>query len=173
MVMVSAVLWVFQTAGGRLWLGNVKTEIPLFGTLIRRLMQAQVFRTIGLLLQCRVGVLDTLELAQAASTNTRFRRLFDRLEEEITGGGQLSTAFEESGMVDPAMCQAIRTGEESGNLGGAISYCADILDESNTEMVKVVSKLLEPAILICMGGVVGTVAVSLFMPLFDLTSAMN
>jgi len=173
MAMVGGVVWVFRTDAGRSWLENVKTEIPFVGALIRRLIQAQIFRTMGLLLQCRVGVLDTLDLAREASTNARFRKLFDRLEEEVTAGGQLSTAFEESGMVDPAMCQAIRTGEESGNLGGAISFCADILDESNAEAVQVVSKLIEPVILIGMGGVVGTVVVSLFMPLFDLTAAMS
>lgn len=173
LALVGTALWAFQTTPGRLWVENAKTEVPVLGPLIRKLMQAQVFRTMGLLLQCRVGVLDTLELARAATTNGRFKRLFERLEEEVTSGGQLSTAFEESGMIDPAMCQAVRTGEESGNLGGAISYCADILDESNTELIRVVSKLIEPAILIGMGAVVGLVAVSLFMPLFDLTSAMS
>ena len=71
------------------------------------------------------------------------------------------------------MCQAVKTGEESGNLGGALSYSADILDEGNTELVNTVTKLIEPVILIGMGIVVGAVAISLFLPLFDLTSAMK
>jgi len=56
-------------------------------------------------------------------------------------------------------------------MGTALTYCADILDEGNTEMVNTLTRLIEPAILIVMGLLVGGVAVSLFLPLFDLTSA--
>ena len=54
-----------------------------------------------------------------------------------------------------------------------MTYCADVLDESNAEVVQVVTKLIEPLILIAMGFVVGGVAISLFLPLFDMTSAMQ
>jgi type II secretory pathway component PulF len=85
----------------------------------------------------------------------------------------LSTAFEESGIVEPYICQAIHTGEDTGNLGGAMTFCADMLDESNEELINVITKLIEPLILIGMGVVVGGVAISLFMPLFDMTSAIK
>ena len=87
--------------------------------------------------------------------------------------GQFSDALEASGLVDAAICQAVRTGESSGNLGGAMSYAADVLEEDNVELVQTATRLLEPTILIAMGLVVGTVAVSLFMPLFDITSMVN
>jgi type II secretory pathway component PulF len=70
------------------------------------------------------------------------------------------------------VCQAIYTGEDTGSLGGAMTYCADILDETNTELINTVMRLIEPIILIAMGLVVGTVVASLFIPLFDLTAAM-
>ncbi len=75
--------------------------------------------------------------------------------------------------MNAAICQAIRTGEESGNLGGAMSYAADVLDEDNTELLNTVTKLLEPVILIVMGVIVGGVAISLFLPLFDMTSLVS
>jgi len=95
------------------------------------------------------------------------------MHDGVTSGGQLSSAFERSGVVDPSICQAVHTGEESGNLGEALTYCADVLDESNTELIGTLVKLAEPAILICMGLVIGCVAVSLFLPLFDMTSALR
>lgn len=158
---------------GKQWLTDVQLSIPMIGHLRSRLIQAQILRTIGTLLESRVGLLDTLSLARGSTRNTRYQSLFDSLEGAVTSGGNLSTAFDESGLVDPSICQAIRTGEDSGNLGGAISYGADILDETNEELVQMITKLVEPIILIGMGVVVGGVAISLFLPLFDLTSAMG
>lgn len=172
MASIAGVVSLISTPGGRQWMSDIQVMIPVIGPLRSRLIQAQVFRTMGTLLESRVGVLDTLELVRESTANRRFQKLFDGLEEGVTSGGQLSRAFEVSGIVDPAICQAIRTGEESGSLGVAVTYCADVMDESNTELISVVMRLVEPAILIMMGFVVGGVAISLFLPLFDLTAAI-
>ncbi len=171
--LVAGLVWLVRSPAARQVLSNLQTQIPVVGRLCGRLIQGQIFRTMGLLLESRVGVLDTLELSRGVTNNARFRKLFHDIEESITSGGQLSTAFESSGLIEPYICQAIRTGEDTGNLGGAVSYCADMLDEANAELVQAATKLIEPLILIGMGLVVGTVAVSLFMPLFDMTSAVQ
>jgi len=171
--MVWGLVWMVRSPTGQQWISNIQTRVPLVGRLMVRLIQGQVFRTMGLLLESRVGVLDTLELTRGITTNDQFGRLFSDIEEKVTSGGLLSAAFEASPLVEPYVCQAIKTGEDSGNLGGAMSFAADILDESNTELVNSLTKLIEPVILIGMGLVVGGVAVSLFMPLFDMTSGMN
>lgn len=158
---------------GKQWLSNVQLSVPLVGRLRSRLIQGQVFRTMGMLLESAVGVLDTLELVRASTRNNRFQKLFRDLEEAVTSGGGLSRTFENSGLVEPHICQAIHTGEESGFLGGSMVYCADMLDETNSELIDAIMRLIEPIILIGMGLVVGTVAVSLFMPLFDMTAAMG
>ena len=126
-----------------------------------------------MLLESGVGVVETLTLARSSTRNRRFQSLFDRLDASVTSGGRLSTAFEESALVDPYICQAIHTGEDSGHLGGALLFVADNLDETNEELINVITRLIEPLILILMGVVVGGVAVSLFMPLFDMTSAIK
>ncbi len=178
-ILVSAVALVLgivvtlRSPQGRQWLSNVQLSVPLLGRLRSRLIQGQVFRTMGMLLESAVGVLDTLELVRASTRNNRFQKLFRDLEEAVTSGGGLSRTFENSGLVEAHICQAIHTGEESGFLGGSMVYCADMLDESNTELIDTIMRLIEPIILIGMGFVVGTVAVSLFLPLFDMTAAMN
>ncbi len=171
-VVTATVLFV-RSGSGKQWFSDAQLEIPLLGRVRSRLIQAQIFRTMGTLLCSKVGVLDSLDLAKQASRCTKFQRLFDRLEETVTSGGQPSSVFEESKIVEPYICQALRTGEESGSIGEAMNYCADLLDETNTELVTAVTRLIEPLILIVMGAFVGGVAISLFMPLFDLTSAMR
>ena len=158
---------------GRQWAANVQTRIPIVGPLRSRLIQAQVFRTMGTLLESRVGVLEALDLVRDSTRNDQFQALFDDIEQGVTSGGTLSSACEASNMVEPYLCQAIQTGEASGSIGEAMLYSSDILDETNTELLTTVMKLLEPVILIAMGFVVGGVAISLFLPLFDLTAAIQ
>lgn len=163
----------FTSAKGRQWLSNIQTSIPIVGYLRIRLIQGQIFRTMGMLLESRVDLMDTLLLVRKSTNNQRFQKLFDQLEQVVTSGGQLSTAFESSGLIDPSISQAIHTGEESGHLADSITFCADTLDETNEELINVTMRLIEPIILICLGIFVGGVAISLFMPLFDITSAIR
>jgi type II secretory pathway component PulF len=164
---------LIKTAAGQQWLSDLQVHIPLLGALRARLIQGQVFRILGMLIESRVGVLDALDLARGVTRNSRFQAMFDAIEAAVTGGGSMSTAMEASRLISPSICQAIHTGEESGKLGEAVSYVADVLDEENSELVGVLTKLMEPLILMVMGVVVGAVAISLFMPLFDLTSAVK
>ncbi|MHC4609574.1 MAG: type II secretion system F family protein, partial [Planctomycetota bacterium] len=114
-----------------------------------------------------------LDLARETTRNGQFRSLFGMLDDAVAAGNPLSNALEASGLIQPAICQAIRTGEESGNLGTAMTYAADVLDEDNVELVGAVTRLMEPVILIVMGLIVGVVAVSLFLPLFDITTMVS
>lgn len=173
LALVGIVAWTVTSRSGKQWLTDIQLSIPIVGRLRCRLIQGQLFRTMGTLLESGVGLLETLDLTRAATRNRRFQRLFTGLEEAVTSGSQLSTAFGAAKLIEPYICQAIHTGEDSGNLGGAMTYVADILDETNEELVNTVARLIEPVILIGMGFVVGGVAISLFLPLFDLTSAIN
>jgi type IV pilus assembly protein PilC len=166
-------IWFLNTVAGRQRLSDFQLYVPLIGRLRARLIQAQILRTMGMLVESRVGVLEALELARRSTKNSQFQRLFDSMEQAVTSGGRLSDAMNSSKLIESYVGQAVHTGEDSGNLGGAMTYCADILDETNAELINTVAKLIEPTILITMGVVVGTVAVSLFVPLFDLTSAMK
>ena len=169
---VTGVVVLFKTAGGRQLLTNVQIRVPVVGRLLSRLIQAQTFRVLGMLLEARVGLLEALELARKVTSNDRFQSLFDALGDSITRGESVSGPLEQCGLINPSIVQAVRTGEQSGKLGDSISYVADVLDEENTELLAAVTKLIEPLVLIVMGVIVGAVAISLFMPLFDMTAAM-
>ncbi len=165
-------VYLVRSRSGRQFLSNLQVRVPLIGPVMSRLIQAELMRILGMLIEAKVGVLDALDLARGVTSNRRYGALCDEVEDAVTSGGSISSAMEGTKLVDASICQAIRTGEESGSLGGAISYVADVLDEENGELVGVVTKLVEPVILIGMGVVVGIVAISLFTPLFDVTSAV-
>ncbi len=169
---VVGVIMLFRTAAGKQFLSNIQTRIPIVGRLMSRLIQGQTFRILGMLLEARVGLLEALGLARRVTANASFQKLYSALEESVTQGDSISGPLERSGLINPSIVQAIRTGEQSGRLGDAISYVADVLDEENAELLSTLTKLIEPMVLIGMGLIVGTVAISLFMPLFDMTSAI-
>lgn len=158
---------------GRRFLANIQTELPLIGRMASRLIQGRIYRTLGTLIECRVGILDALALTREVTSNRRFRRVFDEMDEALTSGDRISTVLLKNSFIEPSLAYSIQTGEENGQLGPSISYCADILEEENAEMISAMTKLIEPMILIVMGAVVGGVAISLFLPLFDVTSALK
>ena len=170
---IAGIVFLLRSTAGRQWLSDMQIRIPLAGRLASRLILARVMRVLGILIDSHVSILEALDLARGVTINRRYRALLDALEESVTRGKSLSGALERSGLPAPSICQAIQTGEESGNLGGAINFVADVLDEENRELIDSLSRLVEPLILIGMGLVIGTVAISLFLPMFDVTSAIK
>jgi len=158
---------------GRIFFTSIQTEVPVLGRLMSRLIQGQLFQTLGMLIECRVGLLDAIELGRGITGNRRFQTLLDDVESSVTSGDQMSSALKRAGFISPTIYHSIHTGEESGNLGPAISFCADSLNEENQELISTITRIIEPMILVVMGFVVGTVAVSLFLPLFDMTAAIG
>ena len=169
---ITTAVLLIRTERGKQIISNVQIRIPVVGRLTSRLIQGKVFRILGMLLEARVGLLEALELARGITRNDRFQAMFNELEDAVTRGESISGAAEKSKLINMSVVQAIRTGEQSGRLGESVTYVADVLDEENTELLGAITKLIEPLILVGMGMVVGTVAVSLFMPLFDMTSAI-
>ncbi len=164
---------VVRTDAGRQWLADAQLAPPLLGHLASRLIQARAFRILGLLIRSHVSVLESFALARQVTRSRRFQDLFDAIIEAVSAGGSMSATMLESGLVSPTICQAIHTGEQSGALGSAVTFAADVLDEENEQLLGTVTRLLEPLIIIVMGTVVGGVAVSLFMPLFDIATAVR
>lgn len=166
-------IWFMLSARGKALFINVQTELPGLGWLAKKLLQGEVFRTLGMLLECRVGLLDAVELARGVTGNQRFQKLLDDVVEGVTSGQSMSSALKKCSWIEPVLAHSIQIGEDNGHLAAAVNYCADILEEENTELIATVTRLIEPIILIIMGIVVGAVAISLFMPLFDLTASMR
>jgi type II secretory pathway component PulF len=165
-----AYTWVRSTAGKRI-VHTAAIRAPLVGNLVRDLAVARVCRLLGVLLTSRVPLLEALELTRQASALEPIRKLIDDAEESVTDGNTLSEVFVRCPLISPSISAAARSAEESGRLGDVLSSLADHMDEDNAVIVKTLSSVIEPAILGVLGVVVGFVALSLFLPLFDLTSA--
>jgi len=154
----------------RTWWAGVYTRIPIAGRVIRRIILARVFRILGLLVDNSVQLLDAIRLVKGITRSTAFRQLIDAVEQAVSDGRLIASALQDSPLVPATMTAAVATGEESGRLGQALLFIADSLDVENAQLLASLSRIIEPLILIGMGAVVGVVAVSLFMPLFDIAT---
>src|SRR5262249_42583205 len=143
----------------------------LFGAFFKSLITARIIRTLGVLVEGRVPLLEALQLVRDAAGNIEYAALLTRAEEAVTKGEAISSALRDSPLVAASVYEALLTGERSGQVGPILLNLSEFLDEDNEVVIKSLMSLIEPMILIALGVVVGFVALSLFLPLFDLTSA--
>jgi type II secretory pathway component PulF len=162
-----------RTEGGRRTVDGALLTLPAIGQIVRSFAVARIARVLGVLLAGKVPLLEALALARQTVSNCRYVELVARAEDAVTRGSSVSTVFAATDLVSPALCEAIRAGEQSGQMGPLLLNIADFLDEENEVVVKSLTSILEPVILIVLGVVVGLVALSMFLPLFDLTAAAN
>lgn len=168
---IGASVWWLRTPGGVRWLHTIVLRLPQVGRLARSFSTARIARLVGILVESKIQLLEALELTRQACTNVHYIELVGRAQEEVTRGETLSGALTTpDALIHPSVCEAVRNGERTGQIGRVMISMAEFLDEENEVILKSVTSLLEPLILIVLGAVVGLVATSMFMPLFDLTS---
>ena len=159
-----------STERGRQRLDATLVWMPAVGKVTRSLLTARVARVLGVLLDSRIPLLDALDLTRDSTGNSLFFKLIADSEEAVARGENLSAVLAASPLISSYFSEALRHGEDSGQMSPVLLDMADFMDEENEVLVSMLSKLLEPAMLIVLGLVVATIALSLFMPLFDLTS---
>lgn len=166
-----ALLAWMRSAGGRTLLSAALLRIPVIGRAIRGVLLASLLNIWAALLRSRVPLLEAVREARDAVASPQFRGLIDDIEQAILEGRSLASVLKNSSLVPAPIAATLHTGEESGKLGESMEFVAAWLEEDNDALIKAITKALEPGILILMGGVVGTVCVSLFLPLFDIATA--
>lgn len=161
--------WIMNPDGQRV-LGNIALKTPKLGGILRSFMTARITRLMGVLLEAKVPMLDAINLTRESMGHDQYRQLMTRAQESVTRGESISGAFSNGGLMVTSACEAIRNGEQSGRLSQVMIQVSDYLDEDNETVVKSLSSLIEPVIMIALGVLVGFVAISMFLPLFDLTA---
>jgi type II secretory pathway component PulF len=129
-----------------------------------------VIRVLGVLIEGKVPMLDALRLTKAAAGNSLYAALLEKSEDVVTRGESLSAAWGSSDLIRGGVVEALRSGERTGQIAPVLLNMADFMDEDNEVLVKTLTGIIEPVILILMGIGVGIVAISMLLPLFDLTA---
>lgn len=159
------------TEHGKRAMDTLVIRVPKFGVLVRNFVTARLIRTLGVLLQSKVQLLDALRLTKLGTPNHHYSDLLARAEQAVARGEPISSAFSRADLIAGNIYEALRNGERSGQVGPLLLNMAEFMDEENEVIMKSLTSIIEPLILIVLGIMVGGVALSMFMPMFDLTSA--
>ena len=170
-VSLGSLCWWGTSRRARLWFDGFVVSAPVVGRFARSMVTARIVRILGVLLDGRVPMLEAIRLTQQSAGNARYGALLDRAEQLVTRGEPMSLVMKDSPLINASVYEAVQTGERTGQIAPILLSIADFMDEDNEVVLKSLTSLLEPVILIVLGAIVGFVAISMFMPLFDLTAA--
>ena len=144
---------------------------PKVGEVARSIASARLCRMISLLLASHLPLLDVLRLCASSMRSPEYAQLLTDAHDAAEAGQPISTVFEQSALLHGLVREGVRTGERSGQLGAMLGNVADFLEEENEATLKALSSIIEPLLLVTLGLVVGGIAISMFLPLFDLTAS--
>ena len=169
---VGFLAWI-RTTQGRSLFDRFKISVPVLGPLSRLLYSSRLLRTMGVMLESGIPLLDGVGVTRDTVGNTEYATFLDRVEQTVQEGKTLSDSFGSSALFSPIMKQMVSTAEVTGSTGIVMIKMAEHYEQEMTVKLKTLTALLEPAIVVAMGSAVGVIAMALFLPLFKLSSAVG
>lgn len=145
-------------------------RVPLLGRLLRDLHAARMARTLGTMVASRLPLLEGLTLTAGTIHNRRLRVASDDIVEAIRGGGSLSAAMRRASVFPPLLTYLAASGEAAGRLDEMLERAADYLEREFDRFTATALSLLEPAIIVVMGGIVATIVLSILLPILQLNT---
>src|SRR5918993_1970175 len=166
-------IWGFvlmlRTDWGRLWWDKVKLTVPLFKKLFRALYISRSLHTMGQLINAGVPMLDTISITADISGNVLYKRMWRAGYAAVQQGKKISPPPGKSPLLPRAVVQMINAGEESGKLGEVLDEVSGFYSRELRLVIKSVTAMIEPLMIVFMGGMVGFIAMSIILPIFKLS----
>ena len=167
-----AVYFVFHrfktTASGRLTVDRYKFNLPVFGELVKKIEVARFARTLGTLIRSGVPILKALDLAKDIIVNKVMANSMTQIHTRVKEGERLSKSLEDTKIFPSLAVQMITVGEETGKLEEMLIRVAENYEKIIRNMIKRLISLLEPAMILGMGLVVGFIVISMLMAIFSM-----
>ncbi|MDJ0677432.1 MAG: type II secretion system F family protein [Calothrix sp. MO_167.B42] len=165
-VLVFAYKQYYKTEVGKQTIDRLSLKMPLFGDLIQKSSVARFSRTFGSLTRSGVPILTSLEIVRDTSGNQVVANAIDSAKEEVQQGGVISIALQKFDVFPPMAIQMISIGEETGELDAMLMKVADFYEDEVEQAVKALTSVLEPLMIVVLGGMVGTILLAMYLPMF-------
>lgn len=143
-------------------------KMPIFGTLIDKSCVARWTRTLSTMFAAGIPLVEALDSVGGASGNSVFKEATDRIQNEVSTGTSLNVAMSNANVFPSMVLQMCAIGEESGSIDHMLSKAADFYEQEVDEMVAGLSSLMEPIIIVFLGGIIGGIVVAMYLPIFKL-----
>jgi type IV pilus assembly protein PilC len=171
-IVVMAVKKTYQTEKGRLFYDRTMLKAPVFGILLRKVAVAKFTRTLSTMLSAGVPILEALQVVAKTSGNKIIEKAVFRVGDSIAEGRPIAEPLEESGVFPNMVVQMINVGESVGALDAMLEKIADFYDEEVDQAVENLTAMIEPFMMVFLGGMIGGIVVAMYLPIFKLSSVM-
>ncbi|HSW01359.1 MAG TPA: type II secretion system F family protein [Sedimentisphaerales bacterium] len=174
---IGGVLWGFyafiHTTTGSLWWDKTKLVLPLIRTLCRSLYITRGLHTMGVLTRAGVPILNTLSITAHISGNILYKNMWLYVYEEVRQGKKVASALAQCKLMPSSVVQMIRSGEDSGNMAEVLRDISNFYGRELKTTIKAVTSMIEPIMIVCMGCLVGFIAMSIILPIFKMSSLVS
>jgi len=147
---------------------RLSLRVPIFGDLIRKAVMARWTRTLATMFAAGVPLVESLESVGGAAGNYVYKIGTKQIQSEVSTGTSLTNAMQNSNLFPSMVTQMVAIGEESGALDGMLSKIADFYEQEVDDAVDALSSLMEPMIMVILGGLIGGIVVAMYLPIFKL-----
>jgi type IV pilus assembly protein PilC len=174
---LAALVWgammLLRTDKGRMWFDKGKLTVPLFKKMFRALYISRSLHTMGQLINAGVPMLDTIAITADISGNIMYKRMWRGVYSDVKQGKKISNTLQKNKLLPRAVVQMISAGEESGKLGEVLDEVSEFYSKELKTVIKGVTAMIEPLMIVIMGSVVGFIAMSIILPIFKLSSLVK
>ncbi len=162
-----------SSAEGRVVLQRTMLRLPLFGELIQKSGVARFSRTMSTLLSSGVPMVDSLDICKNASDHIAFEDAISEMKKEIELGSTVATAMFRQKIFPKMATQMVSVGENTGSLDKMLEKIAEFYEEEVQNVVQGMMKLIEPIMLVFLGGIVGGLLIAMYLPIFQMAGSQG
>ncbi len=173
LLLAAVILVLYRKTNAKYTINAFIWRIPLFGSVMKTMDIGRFCRTLGTLLSSGVTLVRSMEVVYETTTSVLLQSALEDIRYKVEQGKSLSGAMEETGVFPLTLVKMIQVGEETGKIGDLFLDVAGDYEEEVTFIITGLLSLLEPVLIVIMGGIVGFIVVSLFFPIFTLSGLVK
>ncbi|MFI3237945.1 MAG: type II secretion system F family protein [Lachnospiraceae bacterium] len=162
-----------KTESGQLLFGKIQLKIPLLGALTTKSASARTCRTLSTLLAAGVPMVEAIEIVANTMDNIYYKEALFTARDDVSTGAPLSEPLERVGLFPPLVYHMVKIGEQSGDIDGMMTKIADYYDEEVEEATAALMAAMEPAIIVVLALIVGTIVMAVMLPMMEMYSALD
>lgn len=176
-IAVAALVVIYKvlghTKGGAYFLDVMRLKMPVTGTLVKRTAISQVTRTLGTLLASGVPILQALQIVRDTAGNRVIANALQTVHDAVKEGESMTDPLAASGVFPPMVVSMVQVGEETGALADMLTRIANTYDDEVDNAVAGLTAAIEPALIIFLAVVVGTIVIAMFLPMIKIISSVS
>ncbi|MGB8222518.1 MAG: type II secretion system F family protein [Polyangiales bacterium] len=171
--LIFGIVWVYRQPAGKHFFHRTLLVVPILGPVMRKISVARFTRTLGTLLSAGVPILDALDVVKKSAGNVVVENAIQSTSNKIREGRTMAEPLMETNVFPPMVVQMIGVGEQTGALDTMLNKIADFYEDEVDVAVAALTSLLEPLMMVFIGGIVGVILIAMYLPIFSIAGKVS